>query len=64
MCGIQSTHPRGPLTSLLTVLIEFGDIENVDLNIFTSMHNVNMDCILGYRTNGEKHSFLEKYDEE
>lgn len=38
--------------------------ENVDLNIFTSMHNVNMDCILGYRTNGEKHSFLEKYDEE
>lgn len=37
--------------------------KNIDQNIFTSMHNVNMDCILGYRKGKEKHSFLEEYEE-
>jgi tRNA(Ile)-lysidine synthase TilS/MesJ len=36
--------------------------KNIDQNIFTSMHNVNMDCILGYRKGKEKHSFLEEYN--
>jgi tRNA(Ile)-lysidine synthase TilS/MesJ len=36
--------------------------KNIDQNIFTSMHNVNMDCILGYREGKEKHSFLEEYN--
>lgn len=34
----------------------------VDINIFRSMHNVNLGTVLGYRQNGEKHSFLEHYD--
>ncbi|TCT16059.1 tRNA(Ile)-lysidine synthase TilS/MesJ [Natranaerovirga pectinivora] len=34
----------------------------VDMNIFNSTHNVNMDTIQGYRKNGEKHSFLEEYE--
>lgn len=33
----------------------------VDINIFRSMHNVNLDTVIGYRQNGEKHSFLEHY---
>ncbi len=37
---------------------------DVDQHIFTSMHNVNLDCIVGYRKGKEKHSFLENYVEE
>ncbi|MFA9380685.1 MAG: tRNA 2-thiocytidine biosynthesis TtcA family protein [Acetanaerobacterium sp.] len=36
---------------------------NVDKNIFASAHNINLDAVMGYRTGGEKHSFLEHYDE-
>ncbi|MBP1925593.1 tRNA(Ile)-lysidine synthase TilS/MesJ [Sedimentibacter acidaminivorans] len=35
---------------------------NFDLNIFTSLHNVNLDTVIGYRENGKRHSFLEYYD--
>ncbi|MCD7893767.1 MAG: tRNA 2-thiocytidine biosynthesis protein TtcA [Erysipelotrichaceae bacterium] len=37
---------------------------DVDQHIFTSMHNVNLDCIVGYRKGKEKHSFLENYNKE
>ncbi len=33
----------------------------VDINIFRSMENVNIDTVIGYKKNGEKHSFLEDY---
>jgi len=36
---------------------------NFDLNIFTSLHNVNLDTVIGYRENGKRHSFLENYDD-
>ena len=35
--------------------------ERIDDNIFTSLHNVNIDALPGYRKNGTKHSFLENY---
>lgn len=37
------------------------DNPQVDINIFRSMHNVNLDTVPGYRQSGEKHSFLEDY---
>ncbi|MBU5424838.1 tRNA 2-thiocytidine biosynthesis protein TtcA [Tissierella pigra] len=37
------------------------DFANVDMNIFRSAENVNMDGILGWQKNGEKHLFLEEY---
>ena len=39
--------------------------KNVDINIFRSMHNVNLATAVGYRMgdDDEPHSFLEKYDE-
>lgn len=37
--------------------------ENVEKNIFSAASNVNMNMILGYKEDGEKHSFLETYDE-
>lgn len=36
---------------------------NVDLNIFKALDNVNMNCIFGWHRDGEKHSFLETYDD-
>ena len=35
---------------------------NVDMNIFKSIENVNLETIIAYRKNGELHSFLEEYD--
>jgi tRNA(Ile)-lysidine synthase TilS/MesJ len=35
--------------------------DNVDISIFRSAQNVNLDGILGWEDNGEKHSFLEDY---
>lgn len=35
---------------------------NIDNNIFKSLDNINLDCILGYKKHGEKHAFLDEYD--
>ena len=35
---------------------------NVENNIFQSIHNVQLDTLAEYKTDGEKHSFLEKFD--
>lgn len=36
--------------------------KNVEKSIFNSIHNVNLDTLIGYRQFGEKHSFLENFD--
>ena len=36
---------------------------NVENNIFQSIHNVQLDTLAEYKQNGEKHSFLEKFEE-
>ena len=36
--------------------------KNVDYNIFKALDNVNLNCILGTKKDGEYHSFLEEYD--
>ena len=35
---------------------------NVDHNIFMSLTNVNLDCVLGYSTKGKEYNFLDDYD--
>ena len=35
---------------------------NIDYNIFKSLDNVNLNCVLGTKTDKEYHSFLEDYD--
>ena len=37
--------------------------DNVEKNIFAAASNVNMNMIIGYKKDGNKHSFLEEYDE-
>ncbi len=39
---------------------ENGNVEN---NIFQSIHNVQLDTLAEYKQSGEKHSFLEKFEE-
>lgn len=34
---------------------------NIDHNIFKSLDNVNLNCVLSYTKDGEEHSFLEEY---
>jgi len=35
---------------------------HIDINIFRSIHNVNLETIIGYKKANEKHSFLDNYD--
>jgi tRNA(Ile)-lysidine synthase TilS/MesJ len=35
---------------------------HIDINIFNSVENVNLNTVIGYRKNGERHSFLDEYD--
>lgn len=36
--------------------------KNIEHNIYKSVDNINLNCILGYKENGEYHSFLDEYD--
>jgi len=36
----------------------------IDTNIFRSIHNINLETIIGYRQGNEKHSFLDDYNAE
>ena len=35
---------------------------NIDYNIYKALDNINLDCVVGYKKNKEKHSFLEEYE--
>ena len=35
---------------------------NIDYNIYKALDNINLDCVVGYKKNKEKHSFLDEYD--
>ncbi|MBR4394327.1 MAG: tRNA 2-thiocytidine biosynthesis protein TtcA, partial [Oscillospiraceae bacterium] len=37
---------------------------NIDQNIFHAIHAVHLDTFPGYKSDGDMHSFLEKYNEE
>lgn len=35
--------------------------KDIDYNLFKSLGNINLNCVLGYSKDGEKHSFLDEY---
>ena len=37
---------------------------DIDYNIFKSLDNINLNCVLGTKKDGQYHSFLEEYDKE
>ena len=38
------------------------DNPNIDYNIFKALDNINMNCVLGWKNDKEKHSFLDEYE--
>ena len=38
--------------------------KEIDNNIFKALDNINLNCVLGYRKDGEKHTFLEAFEKE
>ena len=40
-----------------------GNYSEIDKNIFRSLHNVNLDSVIGWRKGGERGSFLDRYGE-
>lgn len=56
-CG---TSKRQEVKELLAQLKKTNP--NVEKNVFQSLHAVCLDTFPGYKTEGEEHSFLEKYD--
>jgi tRNA(Ile)-lysidine synthase TilS/MesJ len=38
------------------------DNPNIEINLFNSLHKANVDTLVGYKVNGEEHSFLEQFE--
>lgn len=58
--NLEQNSKRKEIKELIKKLKEINP--NIDRNIFKSLDNINLNCILGYTKNKEKHSFLETYD--
>lgn len=59
---LENTSKRKEIKLLIKNLKKVN--KDIDHNIFKSIDNVNLNCVLGTTKNGEKHSFLEYYDKE
>ena len=54
-----------PLKEMKELISQFRKISPyIDMNIFKSVHNVNLETVIGYHKGDEKHSFLDDYDRE
>lgn len=56
----DGTSKRKEIKELIKTLRKTN--KNIDTNIFKSLDNVNLNCILGTKSNGEYKSFLDSYD--
>lgn len=56
----ESLSKRKEMKSLISELRTKN--KDIDHNIFKALDNINMNCILGYRKDEEKYSFLDDYD--
>lgn len=58
---MENSSKRKEMKQLIKNLKEVNS--NIDINIFRSVHNVNLDTVIGYREKMIRHSFLDEYDE-
>lgn len=58
----DTTSKRKEMKELIKKLKETNP--SIDRNIFISMNNINLNCVLGTKNNGKYKSFLEDYDKE
>ena len=63
-CSINDdgTSKRLEMKKLIDKFRKDNKIIDIDHNIFTALTNVNLNCVIGYKKDGEKHSFLDDYD--
>ncbi len=59
--GGEVVSKRKEMKELIKQLREIN--EDVDYNIFKALDNVNLNCVLGFKRNGNYKSFLDDYDE-
>ena len=59
---IENNSKRKEIKELINNLRKVD--ENIDLNIFNSMNNINLSCVLGTKKDGNYNSFLKDYKEE
>jgi len=58
-------HDKGKRIEIKKLIEEFRKKdENIDYNIFKSMENVNLECVLGYKNKGKSLDFNDIYEEE
>ncbi len=55
----DETSKRKEIKNLIKTLKKTN--KNIDYNIFKSVDNINLDCVLGYLKDKEKYTFLDKY---
>ncbi len=61
-CALEAGDgKRSEMKQLIKKLREVNP--NIDHNIFMSLTNVNLDCVLGYSYQGQEHNFLDDYDD-
>ncbi len=60
-CGLEKENSKRLETKKFIKKLRNKD-ELIDLNIFKSVDNVNLEQILGYHANDEYHSYIENYD--
>lgn len=61
ICGGEQGSKRDEMKELIAELRKTSDL--IEMNIFRSMHNVNLNTIIGYHKDKIEHSFLDDYDE-
>lgn len=57
----SDTSKREKMKSLIKELKK--DYENIDVNIFSSVQNVNLDTIISYKKQDKIHHFLDTYND-
>lgn len=63
-CAINDdgTSKRLEMKKLIDKFRKDNKVIDIDHNIFTALTNVNLNCVIGYKKDGDKHSFLDDYD--
>lgn len=64
-CMVAAKKVSGKRTEVKELIKKLKeDFDDVDKSIFKATQNVNLDSLLGWQKDGEKHSYLDFYDEE
>lgn len=59
-CTDPKVSKRSEVKQLIRTLSQTNP--NLKQNLFKSVYNINLDAVLGYKSKGEQHSFLDDYD--